>query len=190
MKKIAFSILFLIFFSGLVLGELPDQKEESLPPTPRRPVVAVAEALGVNALVWSFNYFIREDNYSFQIGWRTVEANLRHGMEWDPNKFKVNFFDHPFHGSLYFNAARSNGFNFWESAPFSFAGSLMWEFFMESEYPSYNDTVMTTFGGMALGESFYRFSEHILDDRAGGLNRVWREAAALAINPVGGSIVW
>ncbi len=186
MKKTVLTILGLFFLGGAVWGEPPATQGDTLVAVPRRPLVAVAEALAVNGAVWSFNYFIREDNYSFQIGWRTVEANLRHGMEWDPNKFKVNFFDHPFHGSIYFNAARTNGFNFWESAPFAFGGSLMWEFFMESEYPSYNDLIMTTFGGIALGESFYRLSEQILDDRATGFNRVWREFTALVINPIGG----
>jgi hypothetical protein len=183
-----YTLLLLIGFIQALLAGTPDSTAVSFSPlvTPRRPLIAVGEMMAANAVVWSFNRYIREDNYSFYISWRTVEANLRHGMEWDPNKFGVNFFAHPFHGSIYFNAARSNGFNFWESAPFSFAGSVMWEFFMESEYASYNDLVMTTFGGIALGETFHRLSEQILDDRTHGFNRVWRELTALVINPMGG----
>ncbi len=186
MKKLLASVfLVVILVDGLFCAQR-DSLHSEVAALPRRPLIALGEMMAANGVVWGFNRYIREDNYSFFISWRTIEANLRHGMEWDPNKFKVNFFAHPFHGSIYFNAARMNGFNFWESAPFSFAGSVMWEFFMESEYPSYNDLVMTTFGGIALGETFFRLSEQVLNDRARGLDRFWREAAALLMNPIGG----
>ncbi|MBN1559378.1 DUF3943 domain-containing protein, partial [candidate division KSB1 bacterium] len=115
--------------------------EEIMPP-PKRADIAAAEILFINAGVWAFAYY-GLDGYWSQISWQSVGMNLRHGFEWDPNKFKTNFFDHPFHGNLYFNTARTNGLSFWEAAPFSFGGSMMWELFMESEFPSYNDLLMT-----------------------------------------------
>ncbi|RQW03464.1 DUF3943 domain-containing protein, partial [candidate division KSB1 bacterium] len=157
--------------------------EEIMPP--KRADIAAAEILFINASVWAFAYY-GLDGYWSQISWQSVGMNMRHGFEWDPNKFKTNFFDHPYHGNLYFNTARTNGLSFWEAAPFSFGGSMMWELFMESEFPSYNDLLMTTLGGIALGEVMFRFSEQILDDRAAGSNRVLREIGAAVVNPVGG----
>ena len=172
-------MLFLIFNSHLIA------QEEEEPKKPKRADLAIAEMAASNILIWSSNLYLREDNYSFQIGWRTVEMNLRHGFEWDPNNFMTNFFAHPYHGNTYFNAARTNGLNYWESIPFAFAGSMMWEIYMESEFPSYNDLIATTWGGVALGEALYRFSEQVLDDRARGVERFGREIAGTLLNPVG-----
>ncbi|UCF64712.1 MAG: DUF3943 domain-containing protein [bacterium] len=181
MKNIIIFLLILTFSSSYVIAQ--DEEEEVR--KPKRVGLAIAEVAASNILIWSFNRYIREDNYSFMIGWRTVEMNLRHGFEWDPNNFSTNFFAHPYHGSTYFNAARTNGLNYWESIPFAFAGSMMWEIYMESEFPSYNDLIATTWGGVALGEALYRFSEQVLDDRSRGLERVGRETAGFLINPVG-----
>jgi hypothetical protein len=126
------------------------------------------------------------DGYWTDISWKTAEASMRHGFEWDPNQFFNNFFSHPYHGNTYYNAARTNGMNFWESSAMAMSGSAMWEMFMESEFPAFNDWVMTTLGGIALGEGTFRFSSQVLDDRATGANRVWREALAFGLNPVGG----
>ena len=62
----------------------------------------------------------------------------------DNDQFSTNLFAHPYHGNLYFNAARSNGLTFWESAPYAFAGSLMWEIAAEVEPPAINDLMATT----------------------------------------------
>ena len=95
-------------------------------------------------------------------------------------------FAHPYNGSLYFNAGRSNGFNFWQSELFAIGGSAMWELFMECEYPSTNDIIATPVGGAALGEVFYRTSDRILDDRTTGGERFGRELASFVISPMRG----
>ncbi len=69
---------------------------------------------------------------------------------------------------MFFNAARTNGYSFWESAPFVLVGSYFWEMFAETQGPSLNDLVNTTLGGITLGEASYRLSQLILDDRARG----------------------
>lgn len=178
---------FIIFLLSFLLSNemLMAQESQEEIPKPKRVDLAIAEVAASNIFIWSINRYLREDNYSFQIGWRTIETNLRHGFEWDPNNFMTNFFAHPYHGSTYFNAARTNGLNYWESIPFAFAGSMMWEIYMESEFPSYNDLIATTWGGVALGEALYRFSEHVLDDRSRGLERFGREFSGFLINPVG-----
>jgi hypothetical protein len=180
------TVLILLSLSFSIAQQDSVAQEIEIPKIKKRLGVAVAEAMAINVAVWSFDRYLREDNYSFYISWRTVERNLRHGFEWDPNNFSTNFISHPYHGNTYFNAGRTNGLNFWESIPLTAGGSAMWEIFMESEFPSYNDWVMTTMGGVALGESLFRFSELVLDDRARGSGRVGREIAGTLLNPVGG----
>jgi hypothetical protein len=154
-------------------------------PAPRRWDAAVLEVGALNLVTWAFGHYIL-DGYWTQISLETMDINMRHGFEWDPNMFKNNFSSHPYHGNTYFNAARTNGMNFWESIPYAFTGSLTWEMFMESEFPSAGDVINTTVGGVALGETLYRLSEQLLDDRTSGSGRVFREIGATALNPVGG----
>ncbi|MCD7851221.1 MAG: DUF3943 domain-containing protein [Parabacteroides sp.] len=74
--------------------------------------------------------------------------------------------------------------NFWQSAPFAAGGSLMWEFFMETEPPSINDMLATTFGGIELGEITYRLSDLFIDNRSSGAERVGREVLSGFLSPV------
>lgn len=108
------------------------------------------------------------------------------GWIWDHDRFGNNFISHPETGAFYFNAARSQGYNFWQSTPFVFAGSYSWKIFGENGKPEREDLVNTTFGGMFLGEISYRLSSNILDDRTTGGNRVFREIAAGLVDPVRG----
>src|SRR6185437_13850615 len=73
-----------------------------------------------------------------------------------------------------------------QSIPFAATGSLMGEYFGENTRPSYNDIINTTANGAFLGEIFYRLSSNILDDRATGGNRVFREIMAGLVDPVRG----
>lgn len=132
--------------------------------------------------VWAFDYFILDAPYS-KINLSTMNYNLKNGFEWDNDQLSTNLFSHPYHGSIYYNAGRANGYNFWQSGGFALAGSAMWELFMENEVPSINDIIATPIGGMALGEVFYRASDMILDDRSVGWARFGREFAALVVNP-------
>ena len=150
---------------------------------PRRPLVAAVETAGVNVLIWMVGY-LTGGQQAF-ISLETVSTNFKHWFEWDPNHFRTNFFAHPIHGSLYFNAGRSNGLSFWESSLCSLGGSFMWETMMERHYPSFNDLIMTTTGGMFLGESLFRYTALIRDDNAQGFDRIWRETACLFLNPAG-----
>ena len=117
------------------------------------------------------------------ISTKTWKYNLKHGWVWDDDHFGTNFIGHPHSGNIYFNVARSNGYSFWASLPFAIEGSLMWEYFGENTQPSKNDIVNTPISGMFLGEVLYRISSNILDDRARGINRFWRELIAGILDP-------
>lgn len=148
-------------------------------------VRAASEVFGLNIGLWAFDRFALKGHYAY-ISLKTIGANFRHGFEWDNDHLNTNMFAHPYNGSLYFNAARSNGFNFWQSELFAIGGSAMWELFMEREYPSTNDIIATPVGGAALGEVFYRTSDRVLDDRSSGAERVGREVAAFVLSPMRG----
>ena len=152
------------------------------PPGRRRFFTAAAEVGLFEAIPWAFGRYISRYDYSF-ISADTVRENFRRGFGYDPDSFEVNQSSHPYHGGLFFNAARENGYGYWESSAFTLVGSLIWEYFMENTRPSTNDLVNTTLGGMTRGEVAHRISSMILDNQATGSNRVIREIAAGVINP-------
>ncbi len=144
-----------------------------------------AQVLGLNALFMGFNRYVTKADYAY-VGLDSWKKNLTSKPEWDTDEFRINFIGHPYQGTLYFNAARAQGYNYWQSVPFAVAGSLTWEYFGENTLPSYNDLIYTPINGAALGEILYRVSSNILDDRTTGRERVIREVAAGLINPVRG----
>lgn len=146
---------------------------------------ASAETVGFNIGLWAFDRFVLKGQYAY-ISWNSIKENFRHGFEWDDDHLHTNMFAHPYNGSIFFNAGRSNGFNFWQSELFAIGGSAMWEMFMEREYPSTNDIITTPIGGAAIGEVLYRTSDLILDDRSSGGERFGREFAAFLIDPMRG----
>lgn len=154
----------------------------------RRPLLAASEIVLVNAIVWSYDRYIRENgtNPGFRIGFNSIGENIKNGFEFDDNDFSTNMYAHPYHGDLYFNAARSNGMSYWGSVPYTWGGSLMWEFLGEVHHPAINDWILTSMGGMALGEVFFRLSQMVTDNTATGSRRTWGELGGTLINPVRG----
>ncbi len=151
----------------------------------KRPWKAALEAFGINVGVQCFDQFVMNEDFA-KISFHSIKNNLETGFVWDNDQFSTNLFAHPYHGGLYFNAARSNGLNFWESAPYSFCGSLMWETTCEIEPPAINDLMATTFGGICIGEVTYRISDLVYDDRLSGFPRFWREFLGTLICPIKG----
>ena len=147
--------------------------------------IAFLEAIGVQVGVNLINQFIIRDS-SQDVTPETWGRNLREGWEFDNNHFSTNQFAHPYSGNINFNAARSNGLDYWSSIPFAAIGSLVWEYFGEIHRPSLNDYLSTTVGGIALGEMTFQLSNLVLDNEATGKSRFWKEMAALAINPARG----
>ena len=154
-------------------------------PVKKRYWQAAAEVTGINVGVQLFDRYALKSDFA-QTTLRTLKRNFTDGMVWDNDYFITNLFAHPYHGNLYFNAARTNGLSFWESAPYALGGSLMWEFLGETEPPAINDVIATSMGGMAIGEMTHRLSLTLLDDRARGFHRFLREAGVAIINPIQG----
>ena len=144
--------------------------------------IPAVRVMMANGFTWSVDRFILNADFS-HINPTTWKENIRAGWEWDNDNFGTNFIAHPYSGNNYFNIARSNGYSYVQSFPFAVEGSLMWEFFGENTHPSKNDLINTTISGAFLGEVLYRISSNILDDRATGANRVWRELIAGILDP-------
>ena len=180
-------LAFLLLFSRLAAlsASLPDLGISVRDTLAARPWRAAGEVFLVNGTVWAFDRYVMREDFA-RISGRSINHNLHHGVVWDNDRFSTNFFAHPFHGSLYFNAARSNGMNFWHSFPYALGGSLMWELACETEPPAVNDLIATSVGGAALGEATHRMAALLFDSSRRGVARVWREALGTILSPVDG----
>ncbi len=168
-----------------LLEDDPEYNKKSPIWNPALQVVAMNVILNVVDRSVFHLQFAKVDLHTWK---RTTAAGFPwgNGWEWDQDRFGNNFLSHPMTGSFYYNAARSNGYNYWQSAPIVFAGSYMWKIFGENGTPEREDLINTTFDGIALGEIMYRISSNILDDRAIGPERVFREILAGLVDPVRG----
>ena len=182
-------------FGGPRIGDLPAAPASTtssavLAAPSRRPIpperfyAAAGEIVMAELLPWAFSRYVTEDEFAY-ISMDTVKENFRNGFGFDQDSFDMNQSMHPFHGSLYFNAARSNGYSYWESGAFTMFGSLAWEFFMENTQPALNDLVNTTLGGMSRGEMAHRIGGMLRDNRARGSERFWRELGGAIVDPMG-----
>lgn len=152
--------------------------------------IGVGEVAILEFIPWALAKWFRTwedpaDNWA-NVSSKTWWSNLQNGFEYDGDNFLTNNFSHPYHGAMFFNAGRTNGYDFWESSAFSLAGSAVWEFFGETFRPSFNDWIYTGVGGANLGEIFYRLSSMVTDNRATGSERVWSEIWGTLLNPVRG----
>jgi hypothetical protein len=76
------------------------------------PRYSVSSALARVTLANVYNWAI--SRYLFKFEWAEISPttwknNLKHGWEWDADRFGINFIGHPHTGSIYFNVARSKG---------------------------------------------------------------------------------
>jgi hypothetical protein len=128
------------------------------------------------------------DRYALQYNWAlnsidTLIYKIHAGYFWDNYTFGEGFWAHPYGGGVSFVDSRSAGYNFWESAPLTFAGALAWKYFGENTPPNVNDLFTTTLNGIFYGEVLYRLSSNILDDRTVGTERFIRELGSAVLCP-------
>ena len=84
----------------------------------KKPLLALGEVLFINGGVWAFDRYVGKHEFAF-VDWHSIKENLRTGFHWDNDVMGTNYLSHPYHGSLYFNSARSNGMSFYQSIPFA-----------------------------------------------------------------------
>lgn len=113
---------------------------------------------------------------------------IKKGPEWDHDKFYFNYILHPYAGAAYFMAARSCGFNAWQSLLYcACISTIGWEFGIEAfmERPSIQDIFITPLVGSLIGEAFYKAKRSIVNNgyKLVGLT-FWGNVVAFIIDPV------
>jgi hypothetical protein len=116
---------------------------------------AIGENIISNTLLYLANRYIDKASWAV-VTPDSLLDNITGHWGWDGDEYFTNQFGHPYQGSVYHVAARSNGFNFYYAMLFDMFGSVCWELFCETNRPSRNDLISTTLGGAALGEMFHR----------------------------------
>ena len=194
-RKHLFRIFLFFVFHQFTASSIKAQENENeadslshstvklMKPQKKNYLFPLAKVTGVNLGVHLFDRFALQADWA-QVNCNSIRNNFRNGPGWDNDGFSTNLFWHPYHGSLYFNSARSSGLNFWQSMPYAYFGSLTWEYFGENERPSFNDLFATSIGGTALGEIMHRASNLVLDNSATGWERFGREFVAGLMSPV------
>ena len=144
-------------------------------------LIPAAEIIAFQVLLNQFDRrFVDHDVYASN---RTsIRRNLHRGWVIDKDPFSTNQFGHPYSGSIYHGFARSAGLDYWESLLYDFSGSALWEVAGETDPPSLNDQITTTFAGSFLGEALFRTANLVL--RSGdGKPGTGRTALAAMISP-------
>ena len=138
---------------------VPAAPASAEPESSKSYILPALEILGfqVGLNIIDRNFASDEEDYESDI--HSIRDNLEGGWALDRDSFDINQVGHPYQGSVYFNLARSNGLNFWESLGYTAGGSVIWEIAGETTKPSVNDQVTTTFGGSFLGEALFRTAE-------------------------------
>jgi hypothetical protein len=193
MRSMILTLFVIVMASGVSLAAetaAPDSLQPAVPDSLQLPTSEINNKLvAVDMVLLTFGVWlpsrIMGTDWTF-IGFQSVKENLKAGFIWDHDDWAMNQWGHPIHGGQFFNAARSNGYDFWGSIPITLTGSMIWELFMENEHPSTNDIISTTVGGVYMGETAYRLSSMILDNSATGSERTFREIGAFFVNPIRG----
>ncbi len=123
--------------------------------------IPILETIGFNVMLGGYNKYVTNSEFA-QINFNTIKSNFKYGWGWDADNFHTNMWSHPFQGSIYFNTARSNGYNYWVSLLITTFGSLHWEYFMETEHPAINDLVITSLQGAKGKELVNLFEPSII----------------------------
>lgn len=155
----------------------------------------IGAVLGVGLVDYLLNTSARggtmrpgERRWQLRYDWPTLREKLvGTGLDLDGNKHATNYASHPFAGTLYYSAARSNHLSFAESYLFAALASTTWEFFGEiRETTSANDLVVTPAAGAAIGEATIQLSAFFQRSAPRSL----AGPLALVANPVNAANTW
>jgi len=144
---------------------------------------AALEVIELDVAIWAFDKYFMNEPWA-KISLKTISSNILFGFKWDYDTFITNQLGHPYHGSLFHSIARTNGIDFFGSTIYTALGSYIWEVILESIRPSTNDMIMTTFGGMTLGEALYRMADLLADESSTGLRKVLEESLIFILSPI------
>ncbi|MCB9780506.1 MAG: DUF3943 domain-containing protein [Alphaproteobacteria bacterium] len=147
--------------------------------------LALGEALAFNGALHLGTRYVFDFDWA-HISWQTMTDPARRRWTFDDNVFATNAFGHPYQGAMYYSTARIHDLTYLESLPVVVLASWTWERFLETEPPSINDQITTSWSGPFVGEVLWRLSSQVLDERTTGRRRVLRELGAGLIDPIRG----
>lgn len=168
----------------LLLASAPAAAPPTHPPPPNhlRATLEMAAGLGAGTL-W---YVIDDRNV---LDWDNPAVEQRFtGEAWrfDNNGFDMNFVLHPLTGAGTHVLARGNYIDFWPSTAYTLGVSFFWEYVIEfKEKVSVNDVIVTTGGGVPIGEFFHKLGTylHSADDPGAGLTALqWSLGTSVAMH--------
>ena len=145
----------------------------------------VLESLGINFGVWGWDHFVTDRDWA-DVNMDVIRRNLKSRFVLDYDSYSGNQFSHPYHGSMFYNAARYHGQSYYTAALYPLIGSVVWEYFCETNSPAFNDFISTGIGGSAIGEVTFRTSDIVFDNSKRGFVRVMRELVGTVLNPTRG----
>ena len=96
----------------------------------------------------------------------------------DHDKLYINYIGHPYQGTVFYNAVRSQNAKMWQSALFTLGQVYVWEYVIEAglEQPSIQDLIVTPITGILLGEGIHRATVAMAKN-----GFTWYEATAVVI---------
>lgn len=155
----------------LQVGLIPSPLGSVAPPAAPAPFRAGSRGLGIgetllgNFVPWLLADYVTKWKDITRISPTSWRENIATGPVWDDNHFHINDLLHPYQGSYYFVAGRSNNCRFEKPLLFTILGSAFWECCGESHSASASDLVTTTLGGTVIGEVFFRFGSQLLAEQ-------------------------
>ena len=115
-----------------------------------------------NYRYWAEAGFV--EDWQFEFTWEDQKRRLLEleGVRFDSNGFEINW-THAYAGAVYYNIGRANNLGVGESFLLAALESLYWETVVEwREVFSVNDTIVTDFGALSIGEPWYQISRYLL----------------------------
>jgi hypothetical protein len=155
----------------------------------KKPVKHFNRALweGLGHMVYATaSYWIRQDvmkeDWEYHFTWEDQKKRIFQldGFRMDSNTFEFNW-THSLAGGMYYNYARTNHLNKFQSLVYSFTCAFAWESLVEfREVISINDMITTPMGGVSFGESMYQLGRYFRSQRPTFANKI----ARILSNPI------
>ena len=164
--------------AGLVTAPVAPSAVEDQPARPafnyRRAGWQIGAAMGVGVIWYQSQIELNKLDFDFDRTWSDQWRRLSTGAGYrlDDNNPTLNV-GHAFMGTIYHEFARANGGGMGEALLFDFVTSSTWEVAVEHrEVVSVNDTIVTSLGGVALGESLFQLGDYFARSRPTVVNRL------------------
>ncbi|HVU02811.1 MAG TPA: DUF3943 domain-containing protein [Polyangiaceae bacterium] len=131
-----------------------------------------ARAAAENGAVMAFELFIYwYDPQSNTVDWQYpdlwTKITKQSVARFDDNLERTNWLLHPTAGAAHYTVTRINGFGVLPSFGVAATASALYEVAFEwREIISFNDLIVTPFGGMAVGEFFYHLGNYLNSEQA------------------------